>query len=276
MATKGLGRPAKRPCPSWWISEVLPCIRWGAATISPPKAWPMHWCPRHTPSSGISPASCRDGLQAHPAVLGASRPGRDEHGVGPLGPDARHVDGVVAEHHGLGPQLAQLLDQVVDEGVVVVEDEDPRSHGPTIVPCPAGARPPAVANLCPVATSTKGPGGASRKGKSAAGRSLQGGPLQDAEESGRYTAPIPKSVRHSPPWYGALILVLLIGGVAVIRSTTWRTCRHGPRLTVGARHRSGRDLRRLPARHPVPLTAPLRPLTGPPRRPARPVPGAGP
>ena len=59
----------------------------------------------------------------------------------------------------------------------------------------------------PVATSTKGPGGASKKGKSATGR---------ASKVGRYTAPIPKSVRHSPRWFGALILVLLIGGVAVI------------------------------------------------------------
>jgi len=73
-----------------------------------------------------------------------------------------------------------------------------------------------VANLCPVATSTKGPGGASRKGKSASGRASKVGRYKTAEESGRYTAPIPKSVRHSPPWFGALILVLLIGGVAVI------------------------------------------------------------
>ena len=37
-----------------------------------------------------------------------------------------------------------------------------------------------------------------------------------AEESGRYTAPIPKSVRRSPPWYGVLVLGLLILGVAII------------------------------------------------------------
>lgn len=80
----------------------------------------------------------------------------------------------------------------------------------------APGRPPPVANLCPVATSTKGPGGASRKGKSASGRASKVGRYKTAEESGRYTAPIPKSVRHSPPWFGALILVLLIGGVAVI------------------------------------------------------------
>ena len=37
-----------------------------------------------------------------------------------------------------------------------------------------------------------------------------------AEESGRYTAPIPKSVRRSPPWYGAVVLALLIVGVVII------------------------------------------------------------
>ena len=67
-----------------------------------------------------------------------------------------------------------------------------------------------------MATSTKGPGGASKKGKSAAGRTSKVGRPKTAQESGRYTAPIPKSVRHSPPWFGALILILLIGGVAVI------------------------------------------------------------
>ena len=68
-----------------------------------------------------------------------------------------------------------------------------------------------------MATSTKGPGGASRKGKSASGRTAaKVGRYKTAEESGRYTAPIPKSVRHSPPWFGALILILLVGGVIVI------------------------------------------------------------
>ena len=75
-------------------------------------------------------------------------------------------------------------------------------------------------------TNTRpGPGGASRKGKSAAGRSTSKGTTKGgskvgrpstAEESGRYTAPIPKNVRRSPPWYGVLVLALLIVGVAII------------------------------------------------------------
>jgi hypothetical protein len=77
-----------------------------------------------------------------------------------------------------------------------------------------------------VATNTKqGPGGASRKGKSAGGRSTAKGTAKGgsrvgrpstAEESGRYTRPIPNSVRRSPPWYGTVVLLLLILGVAVI------------------------------------------------------------
>jgi hypothetical protein len=68
-----------------------------------------------------------------------------------------------------------------------------------------------------MATSTKGPGGASKKGKSASGRTTSKvGRYKSPEESGRYTAPIPKNVRHSPKWFGVLVLVLLIGGVAVI------------------------------------------------------------
>jgi hypothetical protein len=32
----------------------------------------------------------------------------------------------------------------------------------------------------------------------------------------RYTAPIPKSVRHSPPWFGPLLLALLVIGLFLI------------------------------------------------------------
>jgi hypothetical protein len=67
-----------------------------------------------------------------------------------------------------------------------------------------------------MATKTKGPGGASKKGKSAGRTTSKVGRYKTAEESGRYTAPIPKNVRHSPAWFGALVLILLIGGVVVI------------------------------------------------------------
>src|ERR1700722_64384 len=119
--------------------------------------------------------------------------------------------------------------------------------------CPPGAPPRGWLTSHLVATSTKGPGGGSRKGKSAGGRTTgQGGRPKTAEESGRYTAPIPKSVRQSPRWYGALILILLIGGVAVI---TLNYLASLPGLARGPGRRPRDDLRRLPAGPPISLTS---------------------
>jgi hypothetical protein len=68
-----------------------------------------------------------------------------------------------------------------------------------------------------VATKTKsGPGGASKKGKGSGRTTAKVGRYTSAEEKGRYTPPIPKSVRRSPAWYGLLVLFLLIGGVGLI------------------------------------------------------------
>ena len=72
-----------------------------------------------------------------------------------------------------------------------------------------------------------GPGRAQRKGRSAEGRTTaKGGPAAKgtsrvgrytpAEESGRYTPPIPKNVRRSARWYGITLLVLLLLGVLTI------------------------------------------------------------
>jgi hypothetical protein len=41
-------------------------------------------------------------------------------------------------------------------------------------------------------------------------------PKDKREINKRYTAPIPKSVRHSPRWYGPLLLVLLVVGLLLI------------------------------------------------------------
>ncbi len=75
------------------------------------------------------------------------------------------------------------------------------------------------------AKANTGPGRAQRKGKSAEGRATAKGSARpgakvgrytSAEESGRYTPPIPKSVRRSPRWYGVLLLALLLLGVLTI------------------------------------------------------------
>jgi Cell division protein CrgA len=65
-----------------------------------------------------------------------------------------------------------------------------------------------------------GPGRAQRKGTSASGRTTttksRVGRYTAPEHSGKYTPPIPKTVRKSPRWFGALVLVLLILGVLLI------------------------------------------------------------
>jgi hypothetical protein len=35
-------------------------------------------------------------------------------------------------------------------------------------------------------------------------------------QTGRYTKPVPRSVRRSAPWYGPTVLFLLVGGVTVV------------------------------------------------------------
>jgi hypothetical protein len=74
-----------------------------------------------------------------------------------------------------------------------------------------------------VAGTNSGPGRAQRKGKSAGGRTtVKGGSARGGnrvgrysspEESGRYTPPVPRSVRKSPRWFGAVMLVLPLLGV---------------------------------------------------------------
>jgi Cell division protein CrgA len=71
--------------------------------------------------------------------------------------------------------------------------------------------------------ASTGPGRSGRKGRSASGRTTaKGSPgakigrYSTAEESGRYTAPIPTSVKRSPRWFGIATLVALILGVLII------------------------------------------------------------
>src|SRR6266436_1453416 len=104
-------------------SDLLLCMMRPARTIAPPKAAPIAWCPRQTPRMGTRPAKRSMSGTETPASRGVH---------GPVGAERRHLlqrDGVVAPHVDLGAELAQVLDQVVGEGVVVVDHEEPRrSH----------------------------------------------------------------------------------------------------------------------------------------------------
>ena len=63
-----------------------------------------------------------------------------------------------------------------------------------------------------MAAAKQGPGGATRKGRST-GRATA---VPRTTTSGRYTPPIPRSVKVSPVWMGPLILALLILGALMI------------------------------------------------------------
>jgi len=79
----------------------------------------------------------------------------------------------------------------------------------------------ALASCFVAPKAQSGPGRAQRKGASAGGRTTTStksriGRYTAPESSGKYTPPVPKTVRRSPQWFGAVVLILLILGVLLI------------------------------------------------------------
>src|SRR5262245_2066312 len=68
-----------------------------------------------------------DDLQRHARLIRIARAGGDHDALGTLGDDRVAADRVVAHDLQRRTQLAEVLDEVVREGVVVVDDEDHRS-----------------------------------------------------------------------------------------------------------------------------------------------------
>ncbi len=65
-----------------------------------------------------------DRLAGDPRLGGRAGAGRDDEAVGAALQQLADLGLVVADHLELGAELTQVLDQVVGEGVVVVDDED--------------------------------------------------------------------------------------------------------------------------------------------------------
>ena len=105
----------------------LPVHRLMADDLSPPRlherlvaeAYAERWDP-----GGREAA---DRLERDPGLVRGARPRRDDHPV--IATEQQLLDRrvVVAHDLELGAELAQVLDEVVGEAVVVVDDEDP--HG---------------------------------------------------------------------------------------------------------------------------------------------------
>ncbi len=71
-----------------------------------------------------------DHVHTDAGVLWPSRPGRDKYTIGCKVHHPVDVDCIVTHDCGRGAQFAQVLHEVVREGIIVVHDEYPWCHGP--------------------------------------------------------------------------------------------------------------------------------------------------
>ena len=133
-----------------------------------------------------------------PALSGRPGPGEIRMASGAAARMPGDVDGVVAVDDGVGPQLAQLLDEVVDERVVVVDDQHPRPHGRLIVPARAVAVRPAPDRRRDWLSFGHG-----NQGQDKAGKAHEEGPARRGQgPAPRRTAALGRSTqsnRYTPP-----------------------------------------------------------------------------
>ena len=159
-----------------------------------------------------------------PASSGRPGPGLMSTPSGSSSIDLVEGQRVAAVHERLGAQLAQVLDEVVDERVVVVDDQHARA------PCAGQAIGPgrATASRFPryisraVANEPKRP---QKRRVEGSGRvTPKGGPAKAPKSSrstapdpsGRYTPPVPSYKKVSPPWWPATMFVPWALGIVVI------------------------------------------------------------
>ena len=112
------------------IGEVLPCISDFACTTFPPYACPIAWWPRHTPRIGSSPPK-RSMTARYASLARRAGAGGDDDPVRSQLARPRRCHFVVSNDLHLRPELAEVLDEVVGELVVVV---DHQQHAPALPP----------------------------------------------------------------------------------------------------------------------------------------------
>ena len=110
------------------MSDVLPCMTCGG----PHDLAAEHLADALVAEADAEHRTCagevRDHVVRQPGVLGRPGPGLISTPSGSSATISSRVERVAAVHDRLGAELAQVLDEVVDERVVVVEDEY-TSHG---------------------------------------------------------------------------------------------------------------------------------------------------
>ena len=138
VAVNGSGRPASTPAPAVVHARGLAVAQLGRALDDRAERLAQGLVAEadaeHRAPGG---RAALDDLDAASGVGRCPRTGADQHAVG-LVREGHDVGGVVATHHRLGPELREVLDEVVDEAVVVVDDEDPHGAQPTVRPGGAG------------------------------------------------------------------------------------------------------------------------------------------
>ena len=102
----------------------------GARMTSPPNASPIAWWPRQTPSTGMRGPNSRITSSETPACSGRPGPGEMTTREWPSARSASSDASSLRRTTMLRAQLAQVLDQVVGERIVVVDDEDHAAYNP--------------------------------------------------------------------------------------------------------------------------------------------------
>jgi len=77
-AWKSCGTPAKSPSPVWVTGPARPCTGSAARSTRPPELVASSWWPRHTPSTGRSPAAASTGTHQPTSRATAGEPGPGE------------------------------------------------------------------------------------------------------------------------------------------------------------------------------------------------------
>jgi Cell division protein CrgA len=145
----------------------------------------------HAEDGNAAFAEGADGIVRHASVLGSPGSWRHEDGVGRQRLELRQGDLVVAMDDRLGAQLPQVLDEVVNEGVVVVDHHHARAGHEITVTRPS----PKARRDCRVRS-----------------------PLVPRSKSkrSRYTPPPAKKAPPSKLWVPATMFTMLVAGVLVI------------------------------------------------------------
>src|SRR5262245_42375459 len=94
-------------------------MRRAARTTLPPNACPIDWCPRHTPKMGNRPARSRTQGSETPASFGVHGPGEMTMPSG-----AWRAIPSTSIDACFGAELAEILDEIEGERIVIVDDED--------------------------------------------------------------------------------------------------------------------------------------------------------